>query len=313
MALHKPVARRLQVAFDKVFIWHQRHPDLEALKHLAWSAGLVVVIYTDASGECGWGAVCGDSWQQGQWTLDQLDQSINWKELAAYAKALEAFANQLRGKLVLLKCDNTSTVHYVNHGTGRIAVLANLARAIRLQEIALSCESVAIHLPGSLNVTADALSRLHVQADLRDPLPHRTFRRKLFLDVLKVEPSMEVDGFVADDKHNSLLPRCCTPSDSFFEHMDDGVVFWLFPPLDMIDMILSVIDVRRRNKQPFHGIVLLPESPRAPWFRFLQHSTRLLRYRGGSDLFRVFTGIGVWGKCPPVAEAWVVVRFSTHP
>ena len=163
-------------------------------------------------------------------------------------------------------------------------------------------------MPGSLNVTADALTRLHVQADLRDPLPHRTLRKKLFLDVLRLAPDLNVDGFVADDLHNALIPRRCTPSDSF-EHLNDDAVFWVFPPLDMIDMVLSAIDAKRRNKEPFHGVALLPEAPKAPWFRCLRHSTRLFRYRRGSDLFRAMSDLGAWIKCSPVAEAWVVVRF----
>ena len=52
--------------------------------------------------------------------------------------------------------------------------LADLARSIRLKEVELGIESVAIHIPGVVNITPDALSRYYVNNSFRDIHRHRT-------------------------------------------------------------------------------------------------------------------------------------------
>ena len=94
-----------------------------------------MVLYTDARGECGWGISCGHHWAQGIWTADELPRPINWKEFQAYHMALSNFTHILSNKLVLAKMDNSSSVHYVNHGTGRVRELSDLAKSIRLKEV----------------------------------------------------------------------------------------------------------------------------------------------------------------------------------
>ena len=127
--------RTLHVVHDRVFIWHQRHPDLAVLRQLVFEADLVAVLYTDAIGEIGWGATCGSRWAQGVWNSGEACNSINWKELEAYRLALLQFQSFIQGKLILIKTGNSATVHYINCGTGRIASLADLAKAIRLFEV----------------------------------------------------------------------------------------------------------------------------------------------------------------------------------
>ena len=299
--------RALHVVHGRVFIWHQRHPDLEQLKQLTLEADLVAVIYTDASGEIGWGAACGSRWTQGRWRLDEMHLSINFKELEAYRRALLHFQDMVREKLVLVKTDNTATVHYINCGTGRNKVLADLARAIRSQEVSLSCESVAIHLPGVKNVTADALSRMKVMAAHRDPMPDRCLRRKLFDELQARHGPCIIDGMTADDGHNTLLERKWNPSQSVFEQDLDGPLVWLFPPSDMIGLLLNFISDKQKLGVKVSVRLLLPEDTKAPWFRFCKAFKRLARFRKGSDLFRNFDG-EVWRKSPPTPVPYVVLQ-----
>ena len=85
-----------------------------------------------------------------------MEHSINSKELYTYLEALTQFQRLVQGKLVLLKMDNTCAIRYVNHGSGRSDVLAQLAKSIRLKELSLGVESVAVCVIGEQNVTADA-------------------------------------------------------------------------------------------------------------------------------------------------------------
>ena len=131
-------------------------------------------------------------------------------------------------KLVLVNTDNTSTVHYINCGTGHSKALAALAKAIRHLEVKLGAESVAIHLPGEKNVTADAL-RLRISVQQRDRHPDRCLRKRFFLNVLKEIPSITIDGICADDGHNAQMPRFRCPSESVLELDFATEVVWVFP------------------------------------------------------------------------------------
>ena len=77
IALATPPARPLRMAAGKVFLWHQRNPNFEELRKLAWREGLVMVLSTDASGDTGWGNTCQDVWLQGTWTLEDATKLIN--------------------------------------------------------------------------------------------------------------------------------------------------------------------------------------------------------------------------------------------
>ena len=130
--------------------------------------------------------------------------------------ALEQLSDVLRHKLVFLKMDNTCAIHYVNAGMGRIEDLNDLARSIRLAEGRLGVESVAVHIPGERNVTADALSRMLVSAENRDRHTDRALRKRLFQQVLSHVPEITIDGLSADDGHNAQLERYVGPSDLIF-------------------------------------------------------------------------------------------------
>ena len=117
----------------------------------------------------------------------------------------------------------------------------------------------------------------------------------------------DMDAFTADDGHNALISNYWSPSESFFEHCSTDHHMWLFPPMDMIQLVMQFLDEKRRLNVPLRYAILLPERADAPWFRYCEHYRRVTRYRKGSDLFRVRTDAGVWTKCPPSQVPWVVL------
>ena len=213
----------------------------------------------------------------------------------------------LRDKLVFVKLDNTCAVHYINAGTGRLPPLADLAKSIRLREARLGIESVAVHLLGEKNVTADGLSRLTLNMKIRDRRPDRVLRRRLFAHIATQYPGLSIDGFVADDGHNSQLARYRCPSESFFEAELEEEQAWLFPPEELLGPLLKFLQLRRRARKLTRVVLLVPERPSASWFFMLAQYRRVSRFVVGSDLFRETTPDGRWVKLPPVREPWVVL------
>ena len=302
--------RPIQWAGGRAFLWHQRQPDFDALQQLAWNDGLMVVVYTDASGDFGWGVACGDTWRQGRWDNKDLHKSINWKELRAYHIALQELSTVLTGKLLVIKMDNTCAVHYVNAGQGRIEELSQLAKQIRLDEIRMGVESVALHLPGYQNVTADALSRLYTNATSRDAHPHRAFKKRLFNNIQQSVGTFTLDAMADEFGSNAQCENFCHPSNSFFEADISEGRTWIFPPRDMIHSVLAYLRERRKRHGMEAFAILLPELPNASWFWMLDQYHRLARYNVGSDLFRESVWENnevVFKKLQAVREPWLVL------
>ena len=113
------------------------------------------------------------------WREPDSERHINWKELKCYELALDLLGHVLINKIVYVKSDNVAALHYINVGRGRIQELADLARSIRMKEVQLGIESVAVHIPGVVNVTPDALSRYYIDNEFRDKHQHRTLRKRL--------------------------------------------------------------------------------------------------------------------------------------
>ncbi|CAC5399818.1 unnamed protein product [Mytilus coruscus] len=73
-----------------------------------------VTITTDASTSNGWGGHMDSQIIQGTWSDIKKTQHINCLELEAVLKTIQHFLPQLKGKNVLLRCDNSTVVQYIN-------------------------------------------------------------------------------------------------------------------------------------------------------------------------------------------------------
>ncbi|KAI7790197.1 hypothetical protein IRJ41_004552 [Triplophysa rosa] len=117
------------------------------------------VVTTDAS-LLGWGASWNHRGVCGRWSPAWSRDHINLLELRAVFLALQCFLPVLAGCHVLIRSDNTSTVFHLNHqGETRSLKLLHLTRRILTWSLPRLASLKAVHLPGSHNQVADALSR----------------------------------------------------------------------------------------------------------------------------------------------------------
>ncbi len=128
---------------------------------------LPAIITTDASG-WGFGAVLGARAIMGAWSDQELTTwvegrpralSINLRELAAALMALLHFAPVLRGRRVLVGCDNLASVFASHSGRSSDPLSSVLLRLLSLVQTSGGFSVTFCHLPGVLNPIADALSR----------------------------------------------------------------------------------------------------------------------------------------------------------
>ena len=118
-----------------------------------------LTIVTDAS-SYGWGGHLGDQTASGVWPDQWKSKHINWLELQAVWLTLKHFQDQVRNQVVEVLSDNSTTVSYINRQGGTHSLtLCRLALDMWEWCDQLAIVPVAVHLQGTRNILADALSR----------------------------------------------------------------------------------------------------------------------------------------------------------
>ncbi|VDI82659.1 Hypothetical predicted protein [Mytilus galloprovincialis] len=140
-----------------------------------------VTITTDASTSNGWGGHMDSQIVQGTWSDIQKTQHINCLELEAVLKTIQHFLPQLKGKNVLLRCDNSTVVQYINKqgGTKSIQLCQKTWDLLKLL-IEHKIQIKAAHIAGKANVLADLLSRTkirHTEWSLQETVAQQIFVR----------------------------------------------------------------------------------------------------------------------------------------
>lgn len=135
-----------------------------------------VEVFTDACGS-GFGAVNGDAWISGKWSQEDIaaatrTSSISSSHLEAQAviRALHTWAPDFTGKRVLFHCDNSGVVAAWSSGLASEPQLRELVREMMLITATCGFELTMVHVAGSENQAADALSRDDLQG-FRSALP----------------------------------------------------------------------------------------------------------------------------------------------
>ena len=172
---HKQLEIDKSVALKKNMGDFDRNMKLSQLSvnHLEWWKGNALnnpvhifhgepeaMLCTDAS-MSGWGAKLGQNECAGRWTIEERESHINELELKAILFGLQSLCNKLNDKHILIKCDNTTAVAYVNNMGGCRSIKCNIiARQIWDWAISKNIWLSITHIEGRLNVDPDTLSRI---------------------------------------------------------------------------------------------------------------------------------------------------------
>lgn len=116
-----------------------------------------IFITSDASA-FGWGAVSESEKIGGRWDDHEIHNHINFLELLAAFYALKSFCKTKTNAHVLIRCDNTCAVTYIQKMGGKIKLLNDLAHKIWLWCKSRNIWLSATHVPGIAN-EADFNSR----------------------------------------------------------------------------------------------------------------------------------------------------------
>ena len=100
----------------------------------------------------------GNGWFQLKWPQSWAEVSIAPKELVPVIVAVGLWGVQWLGATICCLCDNAAVVAAINKGSARDLSLVRLLRILAWFSAMLNL-SVAQHLLGTENVSADALSR----------------------------------------------------------------------------------------------------------------------------------------------------------
>ena len=174
--------RRLIALFTSLPFQHSRVAlDADALADIAWwikyalsdaytgvslivdldpvtLATLVVYFFTDSSGLCcagGWG----DRWFCHVFEGDQAHWHISVKELFSAVAVCLTFGSELRGRIVVIECDNEASCEAINATRAFDPVMNSLVRELFFCTALHSFQVKAVHVPGRTNTLADALTR----------------------------------------------------------------------------------------------------------------------------------------------------------
>ena len=163
-----------------------------------------LAIYTDAS-TSSWGAHCGNQSAAGLWSATETTRHINELELLAIRKAVLHSLLLIRGKVLMIHLDNSSTVAYLQNQEGTCSLpMFHLSWEILLECQLQGITLLARHIPGHLNVLADGLSRRDQIIGMEWSV-HPSIVRQMF----SISFICEMDLF--GTRHNNKLTEFVSP------------------------------------------------------------------------------------------------------
>lgn len=217
------------------------------------------VITTDASLE-GWGGFLQELRITGKWSPPERKLHINLLELRAVYLALLAFLPRIKDSLVLVRTDNTTTMHYLNkQGGTRSLPLSRESQKIWNWHLRHNISLRAEYVLGMDYVLADSLSRQKTTCHEWE-LNQRTLDRIFFqwgtpvLDLFATRENAKCQNFASWHLQRGSLGNAF--SIAWF-----NIFAYAFPPIPLIPRVL-----RKLKAEPCTLILIAPAWPRQRWF-----------------------------------------------
>ena len=120
-------------------------------------------VVTDSSTQAA-GALFQGDWFYMNWQLDLpqfSDEHINVKEALTVCFAARRWCHRWKNKRIIIHTDNTTALALINKGTSKSQIIMAELRNLFWLSTKFNFHIRAVHLPGSQNFAADAISRLH--------------------------------------------------------------------------------------------------------------------------------------------------------
>ena len=124
-----------------------------------WTSSSTMELFTDASGNEGWGAYWTGRWISAHWSTPQTTMSIAWKELYAIVLSAHSWGSLWQRRKIRVHCDNQTVVDIWESGTSKSPEIMALVRMLFFCAAHNNFNVCVQHIPGVNNVIADALSR----------------------------------------------------------------------------------------------------------------------------------------------------------
>ena len=164
-------------------------------------------LFTDASGH-GWGAFYGSQnrWICGSWSPEEVNSTIEFKELFALVAACRTWGHNWSRKRIRVHCDNSAVVDCVRSGTSRAPPVMDLLRTLFVVCSLFNFTVSVVHVAGTPNPVADALSRFRMQEfrrlapaawhvpDTLPPLPSNRTLWQRWLSTARPQSHRPADG-----------------------------------------------------------------------------------------------------------------------
>lgn len=126
-------------------------------------------LFTDASSLVGFGGYFNGRWFQGLWqkqlnpTVHANMSSMSYLELYPIIIAAVLWGPEWQRCHISFQCDNAATVLIINKGRSKCSRIMCLMRKLTIVAAKCNFSFSANHVPGKLNVIADALSRFQME------------------------------------------------------------------------------------------------------------------------------------------------------
>jgi len=133
-----------------------------------WLSNEALELFTDSSGNesLGCGTYFGGEWIQWKWPENwsgsDIIRDITLLELVPIVLALFTWTLKFEGKRLLFRTDNNALVTIINKRTSKSKRVMKLVRPLVLFTMCNNMQFKAVHVEGSKNVIADALSRFQM-------------------------------------------------------------------------------------------------------------------------------------------------------